>query len=137
MPKKKKTYYDYLGKEDHLQKSVCDYVWMRYKVRPIPLNTEGRKTKFEQYKFKHTGGHRGIPDVLIPKPMGKYGGLFLELKADGVKIYKEDGSYYKANELHHREQAEYHKGLRINGFQACFVIGFDNARHVIDYYFEL
>jgi len=132
---KRNPFDKYVGKEDWLQKSVWEYVLMQYKIKVIPLNTEGRKSAFERYKFKILGGHSAIPDTFIPVPRGKYCGLFIELKIHPV--YKEDGSFYVRGKDHHKEQAEYLSMLNDFGYMAGFAIGFDEAKSMIDHYFKL
>lgn len=124
----------YLSKEDHVQHQVVQYVQMKYNITPIALNTESNKTPFERFKSKYLGLHRGIPDLLIPVANNKYYGLFIELKADGVKVFKKNGDLYKSEHL--EIQNNYHEGLIKNGYGAMFCIGFDHAKKVIDWYLQ-
>ena len=74
---------------------------------------------------------RGWPDLFIAKPMGKYAGLFLELKPEGTRIQKKDGS---AATPHITEQIECLSQLLFNGYCTSFACGFDNAKLIIDDY---
>lgn len=84
------------------------------------------------------GGRRAWPDMFIAEPKQLAGreeplhGLFLELKRDGVRLYKRDGDLV-ANE-HIREQAKLHFELKQKGYWANFACGFDEAKEIIDWY---
>lgn len=60
-------------------------------------------------------------------------GLFIELKRDGTRIKKRDGSYASD---HIAEQAKLLSLLEDQGYLAVFAVGFDEARQVIDSYRE-
>jgi len=125
-------FYKYLSKEDHVQHDVIMYVQTKYKIQPIPLNTESNKSAFERFKCKYLGLHRGIPDLFIPVSNKKYSGLFIELKADGVTVFKKNGGLRKNEHL--EIQNEYHEALIKKGYYAGFCVGFDSAKKVIDVY---
>ena len=59
-------------------------------------------------------------------------GLFLELKAEGTKLYKKNGEIV-ANK-HYREQAEMLEELRKLGYYAEFAVGYDEAIRIITNY---
>ena len=60
------------------------------------------------------------------------GGLFLELKAEGTKLYKKNGEMV-ANK-HYREQAEMLNKLIESGYYARFAVGYDEAIRIITNY---
>ena len=78
---------------------------------------------------------RGWPDLLILKPVSYegiwYPGLALELKRDGTKIYKKDGT--PANE-HVAEQLAAIARLREEGYIADITVGFDETVETIGSY---
>ena len=88
---------------------------------------------------RQNAGRRGWPDIFIAQPIVSYGGvirypgLFLELKADGVRLRKKDGSW--ANP-HIAGQAETLLKLQVNDYCAVFAVGFDQATTAIDMYLE-
>jgi len=51
----------------------------------------GMRNKATAARLKAAGVKAGIPDLLVPVPRGKYGGLFVELKSlkRGAKLSKE------------------------------------------------
>ena len=60
-------------------------------------------------------------------------GLFLELKKEGTRLKKKDGEWASP---HIAEQAEVLRKLRDRGYAAEFVVGFDEAKKVIDDYLQ-
>ena len=58
-------------------------------------------------------------------------GLFIELKKDGTRLHKKDGSWATD---HIAEQAETLQALRDRGYQAYFAVGFEEAKKLIDDY---
>ena len=88
---------------------------------------------------------RGFPDLfiaqkgdLIDKGTGLisrnyYSGLFLELKAEGTRLFKKDGSIATP---HIAEQAEVLERLRDAGYKAEFGIGYEETVKIIDEYLK-
>jgi hypothetical protein len=131
-------FYKYLSKEDKLQNAVINYAEAKHKAMAIPCNTESKKSKFEQYKFLVMGGRRFTLDIFFPYPKGVYNGLFLELKADGQKIYKKNGQFFAGKKGEHiRGQYERMLEHRLQGFKAEFAIGIDQAIIILDEYFKI
>ena len=107
------------------------------------------------------GGRRGWPDMFIAEPKGvkaecavldgekymkngevspiqkaqfieqKYG-LFIELKKEGTRIFKKDGTL--VSDEHIREQFDMLTELRSKGYVAEFACGYDEAVKLIDDY---
>ena len=79
---------------------------------------------------------RGYPDIFIAKPKVIDGmliyGLFIELKASGTKIYKDNGELLKNEHL--KEQNDMHIRLRKENYYATFIIGFAEAKKIIDWW---
>lgn len=84
-------------------------------------------TKTQSGMMKAIQHSKGFPDLMIVHPTK--GALFLELKAEGERIEKRDGSY--ANE-HIEQQFGWLKVLQDAGFGASFAVGFDQAKQIID-----
>jgi len=81
-------------------------------------------------------GQRGWPDLFIAEPgkRFKYHGLFIELKAEGTRLFKKNG---EPADDHIREQDNMLKGLRSRGFVAEFSVGLESAIQTIDKYMKL
>jgi hypothetical protein len=84
----------------------------------------------------------GFPDLFIIRPEVShdslyskchYHGLFIELKADGVKLSNKKGE--PATD-HLRIQWEYIKKLRNLGYKAEFAVGINEAIRIIDNYLQ-
>lgn len=121
-----------MSAEDKLQNSIIKYVLFQYNVTAIPNNTEGKKTPFERYKFEFMGGRKGVLDLFVPIIAGGYGGLFLELKPDGRKVFKKNGDVLKNDTL--IAQNKTIKKLLQQGYYATFAVGFDQTKEIIDKY---
>ena len=69
---------------------------------------------------------------MIFEPRKNYYGLFLEIKKEGTKVYKKDGDL--RSDTHLAQQEEILHQLKQKGYFAEFIVGFDQAKAVIDYY---
>jgi len=74
---------------------------------------------------------RGWPDLFIAESKAGYNGLFIEIKKEGFKTIKKDGTYVTP---HIEEQAEMLQQLRGKGYCAYFGVGFDDCKILIDQY---
>lgn len=123
MNRRKNPFHGYLGKEDHLQHAVMEYLRMQYPdTLAIHVPNEGKRSPFAQYKFKYLGGMQGIPDVIVFKQTATYAGLAIELKVKPNKPTK--------------NQAEFLDRLSDSGWYATWVNSFDQAKNIIDQYFD-
>ncbi|OAE01847.1 hypothetical protein A6A22_10795 [Arthrobacter sp. OY3WO11] len=120
--------------ESALQLAICDYLRLKYPNAMFSSDfAAGMKlTMGQASKRKRSASHRGWPDLLIAAPIGPYGGLFIELKAEGTAIYRRDGELLA--DPHIREQAEVLEALRVRGYYTGFGVGFDSTRQLIDDY---
>lgn len=131
-------------REIDLQAQVADYLRLQYPdvIFHSDFGSGIKLSMGQAIKQKRlNGGRRSWPDMFVAKPklmQTKDGmpfvkhGLFLELKKDGVRILKRDGSLV-ADE-HIREQAKMLQALERNGYEARFAVGFDQAKQIIDEY---
>lgn len=72
----------------------------------------------------------GVP-VLQPDSIYVYYGLFIELKREGFKLKKRDGSWVKE---HIAEQAALLEELSGMGYVAVFGVGYDETVQIIESY---
>ena len=126
--------------EAQLQIAVAEYITTKYpKVLFHSDFGSGVKLTPGQARVNkaQNAGRRGWPDVFIAQPIVSYSGevrypgLFLELKADGVRLRKKDGSWASQ---HIAEQAEILLKLQKNDYCAVFAVGLDQAIRAIDMY---
>jgi hypothetical protein len=118
-PRAKKPYSGEAG----VQIAVIQYLKMAYPNAIYCASAGGMFTSMKQaIKMKATGYVKGFPDLQICEPNEKYHGLFIELKVDkGVAS---------------KEQKEWIKVLNKKGYYASICKGFDQAKEVIDVYFN-
>lgn len=131
-------------KESTLQCHVADYLRLQYPHvlfhsdygSGIKL-TPGQAAK----QKRQNGGRRAWPDlfiaetIIVKKEDGTYkglSGLFVELKREGTRIYKRDGTLVA--DQHIREQHALLVELERRGYAARFAVGFDQAKQIIDWY---
>lgn len=74
-------------------------------------------------KDKASGVKKGVPDLFLPVPVGKYHGLWIEMK-------KEDG---RAS----REQLWWLEHLKANGYACAVCYGWQQATEVLEWYLNL
>lgn len=72
------------------------------------------------------------PDLLILKPVGKWSGLFIELKVETP--YKRNGEIKASQNDHLKKQQQAMEDLTLDGYFATFGVGFDHAKKIIDNY---
>ena len=126
--------------EKELHLAVCDYIKLQYPKVIFTSDLSGLKLTIGMaVQVKKMRSGNGIPDILIFKPKidryhQKMHGLFIELKRDGEKLRKRDGSFKSE---HIKEQFEMIDALSNLGYYADFAIGFDKAKDIIDDYMSL
>ncbi len=84
---------------------------------------EGKRSPKQGYVMKQEGLKKGVPDICLPVPRGKYHGLYIELKRlnGGRKTH---------------EQKYYINALRQLGYAAEFRNGWQAAAELIVKYLE-
>ena len=123
--------------ELELQAQVADYIRLQYPdvIFHSDFGSGIKLTMGQAIKQKRlNGGRRSWPDMFLAEPKGKYSGLFIELKKDGVRVYKKDGTL--VSDGHIREQYDMLEQLRRRGYAANFACGFDEAKKLIDGYMK-
>lgn len=121
-------------KESDLQVQVADYLRLRYPdvLFHSDYGSGIKLTKGQAMKqYRQNGGRRGWPDMLVAEPRNGLHGLFIELKAKGVRLKKKDGAWASS---HLEEQNEVLNKLQRKGYAAYFAVGFDEAKDIIDDY---
>lgn len=134
--------------ELELQAMVADYLRLQYPsaIFHSDFGSGIKLTMGQAIKQKRlNGGRRSWPDMFIAEPkkvviskgehtrlVAGYHGLFIELKREGTRIYKKDGTL--VSDGHIREQYDMLEQLRQRGYAANFACGFDEAKALIDRY---
>ncbi len=130
-------------KESTLQCHVADYLRLRYPhvLFHSDYGSGIRLTPGQaRIQSRQNGGRRAWPDMFIAEPRTvqigpdkySFAGLFLELKRDGTRILKKDGTLVA--DQHIREQHDLLVELERRDYMARFAVGFDQAKQIIDEY---
>jgi hypothetical protein len=122
--------------EKIIHQQVCEYINMQYPNVIFTSDPSGMRVSVglrKELKRKRCNNYK-IPDLLILHPINGKSGLMLEIKKNGVKLHKKDGSF---KDEHTELQAASIDRLRVIGYAAEFGIGFDNCKKIIDNYFKL
>ena len=77
--------------------------------------------------LKAEGVKRGVPDLVLPVPMGAYHGLYIEMKVPGRETQKDGGRS--------PEQVKWHQRLRALGYAVATAYGWQAACWVIFTYY--
>lgn len=126
----------YYNPEYLVHKAICQYLNVQYPFVIYHSDAMGLNlTKAQRGMFKPLRKSTGFPDLMILEPKGVWHGMFLEIKADGKSPFKKDGTIKSSEHL--KNQDNYHAKLQLRGYKALFVVGFDQAKQVIDDYMNL
>jgi hypothetical protein len=123
-------------REESLQIAVSRYLKLQYTDVIFTSESSGIKLTIGQAvkaKAMRSSACK-LPDMIILEPRGEYHGLILELKREGEKIFKADGTPYSG---HIYEQFKTLQRLKEKGYYSSFAIGFDDAKRQIDFYMKL
>lgn len=80
----------------------------------------GSRNRLEAANMKLQGVKRGVSDICLPLPKGRYCGLYIELKTKGNKASC--------------EQAEFLREVNHRGYCGVVCYGFEEAKEVIERY---
>lgn len=130
-------------KEHDIYTLIADYLRYQYPqvIYRFDLAADLKLTMGQASKHKRLQRYRGYPDLFIAEPKAilrsdgnNYikGGLYLEIKKEGTRIFKKDGTL--VSDEHIREQYDMLEQLRKRGYAAEFACGFDEAKNIIDEY---
>lgn len=130
-------------KEATLQCHVADYLRLQYPnvLFHSDFGSGIKLTPGQAVKQKRqNGGRRAWPDIIIAEPRTitkngnkyHYAGLFIELKREGTRILKKDGTL--VSDEHIREQYDVLIDLERRGYMARFAVGWEQAKQIIDEY---
>ncbi|MDX1628419.1 MAG: hypothetical protein R3345_06950 [Fulvivirga sp.] len=123
-------------KEEDVHRTICLYVKAKYP--DVIFMSDGSGLKLPMglaKKYASLKSSRGIPDLFIAEPKGKYGGLFIEIKNENVVVFNKDGTLRKDEHL--IEQAKVLDELKKKGYASYFAIGAKMAIEIIDDYMKL
>ena len=115
-----------------IYKQLATYLRLQYPNVLFHFDLTGvNMSKAAAGKNKAIQHSRGWPDLFIAKPIGRYHGLFLEIKPEGTRLLN------KNNQIatnHIKEQWAMLQRLEGLQYLARFAVGFDEAKSIIDEY---
>jgi hypothetical protein len=122
-----------MRKEDHLATQISGYLSSQYPTIIYHFDTgSGSTTSIGMaMRNKRLNKWSGYPDLFIAEPRGKYRGLFIELKVESP--FKKNGVSLKKNK-HVEKQFELLQVLQKRGYFACFGVGFEQCKFIINKY---
>jgi hypothetical protein len=122
------------NREYNLYKAIATYLRYQYPNVLYHFDITGCNLSIAQAGMNKAIQHgRGFPDLVILQNNIYYHGLFLEIKPEGTKLYKKSGEFTSE---HIAEQYSCIVDLRARGYAADFVVGFDDAKTIIDSYLK-
>lgn len=112
------------GSEAAVQMAIVKYIRFQYPFALYCATAGGVKTSFMQAaRLKMTGYVAGVPDLLIFEPCNGFHGLMIEVKKD-------------KNSYPTKQQKQWMDDLNKRGYSAHVCKSFEDAKTVIDKYFE-
>lgn len=120
--------------EEILHLRICDYLRRNYPdvIFRTDFSSGMKMTPGQAAKHKKFQSSRAYPDLFIAEPKRGKSGLFLEIKAENVVVFKKNGEIRQNSHL--IEQDKMMKALRNKGYEARFVVGFENTKEMIHAY---
>ena len=138
-----------MTREHDIYTMIADYLRYQYPqvIYRFDLAADLKLTMGQASKHKRLQRYRGYPDLFIAEQSVRhedvsdhaicewnYAGLYLEIKKEGTRIFKRDGTL--VSDTHIREQFDMLAELRNRGYAAEFACGFDEAKKLIDDYMK-
>ena len=124
-----------MNREESLLLSVCKYIAHAHPGTIFNTDLSGIRLPIAlAKKAARLRSSRAFPDLVIYEARRGFASLFIELKAEGARIWLKDSTLSK--DKHVREQARMLSALTMRGFCASFAVGFDEARKLIDWYLK-
>lgn len=129
--------------ESIVYQQVARYLQLQYPdiIYRFDLAADLKLTMGQAAKHKRLHPKRGYPDLFIAEPSAyysnegsveRYSGMYIEIKNEGVKVYKKDNTIRV--DKHLQEQADMMRQLESRGYFCSFASGFDECRTLIDSY---
>jgi len=108
-----------------IREQLAKWFQLRYPgvIPRFDLAGDLKLTMGQATRMKRINPFRGYPDLWISEPRGGYHGMYLEIKASDVKVFKANGELYA--DPHLAEQWAMIQRLRDKGYWADFGIGLE------------
>jgi len=115
-----------------------DEEWKRMMIHALyAIPNGGNRTAREGMKMKRDGALKGVPDLHLAFPKGKYHGLFVEMKRPAYKSEKDwfGHSERRSAGVPSKEQKEYAKWFKELGYYHSYCYGLMQFIDIIAEYF--
>ena len=120
------------NREYQICKNIATYMRLQYPAVIFHFDLAGLNlSRAQAGMMKMIQGGRGWPDLFIAEPRNEYNGLFIEVKVEDTKLTTRGGDHATP---HIAEQWECIQNLQGQMYKACFGIGFDECKKIIDAY---
>jgi len=120
------------NKEYQLYKDVAAYLRLQYPKVMYHFDLTGvNLSRAQAGMTKAIQCSSGYPDLFIAEPRKGSHGLYLELKAEGTRLFKRNLDFAT---VHLAQQSRGLYDLRQRGYDAWFAVGFEEAKILIDEY---
>lgn len=94
--------------EEQIQEDIADYINVHYGLDVIFHHDygDGAKLTYGQAikRYKQNGGRRGFPDLQICQPIDRWHSFFLEIKKEGIRIVKRNGTLVADQHIRSKHQ---------------------------------
>lgn len=121
------------SQEESVHVQIAAYIRMQYPDVVFTSESSGIRVPMHlAVMIKKQRSTHKQPDMMILEPKGIYHGLILEIKKDHGEVYLKNGSISKSK--HIQEQLQTLCLLTEKGYCAHFACGFDEAKHLVDWY---
>lgn len=123
------------SREFQTQVALCNWLKVQYPQVIFRSDLGGiRLSKGLARKAKMIQKEGAYPDLFIAQPVGKYHGLFVEIKYELSDINNKNGTFVKSEHLF--EQATMLDKLNKQGYYGDFGVGYDDCVFIITQYFN-
>lgn len=126
-----RTHFNMSEKSFHT--AIATYIKAQYPKAVFTSESSGVRVSIGVAKMlKGQRSVHKLPDLIVLEPKGGYHGLVIELKEETP--YKRDGSLKKGRGI---DQAATLRLLQDKNYYACFGVGFEQTKNIIDSYMKL
>jgi len=121
--------------EEIIHARVCNYLRLKYPLVFFFSDPSGIKMSIGMaVKLKATRSLHKQIDLFIAHPVGKYSGMFIEIKKDLNEVLTKKGEM--RNSEHIKAQYKSLRHLSNEGYYAVFGCGYDDCIEEIEKYFQ-
>lgn len=123
------------------EEQILCIVWFRKRYPKVPIHYQGSQVRTVGQKVKESrmGKTKSWPDIFIACCRQGWGGLFIEFKRTGTKIYKRNpdiNGFAIPKDEHIEKQMELLSKLSGEVYAASFAVGFAEFQRIVSEYLD-